>query len=58
MTPHVPHPHVPHPHGPHPDFDHHPWRMLPTALGTIVVLATLLIVLSFALAKWIAGAAY
>jgi hypothetical protein len=50
--------HVPHPHQPHPDFDHHPWRMLPTALGVIVLLAVLLIVISFALSKWLTGVAY
>jgi len=31
---HLPHPHV------HPRFDEHPWRMLPVALGTIVVLTS------------------
>jgi hypothetical protein len=50
--------HVPHPHQPHADFDHHPWRMLPAALGLIVLLAVLLIAISFALSKWLAGAAY
>ena len=50
--------HVPHPHAPHADFDHHPWRMLPTALGVIVLLAALLILVSFALSKWLTGSAY
>jgi hypothetical protein len=44
--------HVPHPH------PHHPWRMLPLALGVIFVLAVLLIVVSFALSKWFTGSAY
>ena len=52
------HPHVPHPHAPHPDFDDHPWRLLPAALVVIVVLAALLIGISFALSKWLAGQAY
>jgi hypothetical protein len=51
-------PHLPHPHAPHADFDHHPWRMLPTALLVIVVLATVLIVVSFAISKAITGHAY
>jgi hypothetical protein len=55
---HVPHPHVPHPHGPHPDFEDHPWRLLPAALLVIVVLAALLIGVSFALSKWLVGQAY
>lgn len=50
--------HVPHPHAQHADFDHHPWRMLPTALGVIVALAALLILVSFALSKWVTGSAY
>jgi hypothetical protein len=52
------HLHVPHPHGPHPDFEDHPWRLLPAALVVIVVLAALLIGVSFALSKWLAGQAY
>ena len=50
--------HVPHPHAPHPDFDHHPWRMLPALLVGIVILAALLIGVSFALTKWLTGSAY
>jgi len=50
--------HVPHPHAPHPDFEEHPWRLLPAALIVIVVLAALLIGVSFALSKWLAGQAY
>jgi hypothetical protein len=50
--------HVPHPHAPHADIDAHPWRALPIALGIIVVLAIVLIVVSFALSKWMTGAAY
>ena len=52
---HRPHLHAPHPHA---DFDEHPWRMLPLSLGLIVFLAVLLIVVSFALSKAIAGHAY
>ena len=44
--------HVPHPHAPHADFEEHPWRLLPVALGVIVLLAVVLIVASFALADW------
>jgi hypothetical protein len=51
-------PHLPHPHAPHADFDHHPWRMLPAALGMIVLLAAVLIVVSFVLSKAITGHAY
>jgi hypothetical protein len=50
--------HVPHPHAPHPDFEAHPWRALPAALVTIVLLAALLIGVSFALSKWLTGIAY
>ena len=50
--------HVPHPHAPHPGYEEHPWRLLPTALVVIVVLAVLLIGASFALSKWLTGAAY
>lgn len=50
--------HVPHPHAPHPDYEAHPWRLLPTALGVIVLLAALLIVVSFAVSKWLTGSAY
>ena len=54
------HPHVPHPHAPHlhADFDEHPWRTLPVALVVIVLFAAVLIVVSFALSKAIAGRAY
>jgi hypothetical protein len=52
--------HLPHPHLPHPDagLDEHPWRMLPMALLVIVILATVLIVVSFAISKAITGHAY
>ena len=50
--------HLPHPHRPHPDFDDHPWRLLPAALVIIVLLAVLLIGLSFALSKIFTGQAY
>jgi hypothetical protein len=50
--------HLPHPHRPHADFDEHPWRLLPVALLTIVVLAVLLIGVSFALSKVFTGHAY
>lgn len=46
------------PHAPHPEFEEHPWRMLPAALILIVVLAALLIGVSFALSKWLTGVAY
>ena len=49
---HLPHPHV------HAGFDEHPWRMVPVTLGTIVVLAALLIAVCFELAKAFAGHAY
>ena len=52
---HLPHAHVPHPHV---DVDEHPWRALPIALIVIVVLATILIVVSFAISKWLTGQAY
>lgn len=54
----LPTPHLPHPHAPHADFDHHPWRMLPTLLFVIFMLATVLIVASFTIAKAITGHAY
>ena len=54
---HMPRLHAPHPHV-HPGLDEHPWRALPIALGVIVVLAVVLIVVSFALSKAIAGQAY
>ena len=59
-THHLPHPHVPHPHVPHPhvELDEHPWRAFPIALGLIVVLAAILIVASFAIAKAVTGQAY
>lgn len=50
--------HVPHPHAPHPDFEEHPWRLLPAALILIVILAAVLIGVSFALSKWLTGTAY
>ena len=55
--PHAPHPHLPHPHV-HPDFDEHPWRMVPVALGTVVLLAAVLIAVCFELAKAFTGHAY
>lgn len=51
------HPHLPHPHV-HPDFDHHPWRMLPVALGTLVALIAVLITVCFEVAKVLTGHAY
>jgi hypothetical protein len=51
------HPHLPHPHV-HPGFDEHPWRMVPVALGTVVLLAAVLIALCFELAKAFTGQAY
>jgi hypothetical protein len=51
------HPHLPHPHV-HPGFEQHPWRMVPFALGTIVVLAAVLIAVRFELAKASTGRAY
>ena len=47
--------HLPHPEA---DFDEHPWRMLPLALLVIVILATVLIGVSFAISKAIIGHAY
>ncbi len=52
LRPHVPHPHV------DPGFEEHPWRVLPVALGTIVLLIVALIVLSFAISKAVTGHAY
>jgi len=49
---------VPHPHAPHPDFEHHPWRMLPALLFVIALLAVILILASFAIAKAFTGHAY
>lgn len=57
MSLHVPHPH-PHAHAPQPDFEHHPWRLLPTLLVTLVLFAALFIGVSFAVAKWLSGNAY
>ena len=54
-APHLPHPHLPHPHV---GADEHPWRMLPLAVGVIVVLAVILIGASFAISKAITGHAY
>jgi hypothetical protein len=51
------HPHLPHPHI-HPGFDEHPWRMVPAALATIVVLAAMLIAVCFEIAKALTGHAY
>ena len=51
------HPHLPHPHV-HPDFDHHPWRMLPVALGAIFVLVAVLTTVCFEIAKALTGHAY
>jgi hypothetical protein len=51
------HPHLPHPHV-HPGFDEHPWRMVPVALGSVAVLATILIFVCFAIAKAVTGQAY
>jgi hypothetical protein len=51
------HPHLPHPHV-HPGFNEHPWRMVPAALGTIVLIAAALIALCFELAKAFTGHAY
>ena len=51
------HPHLPHPHV-HPGFDQHPWRMLPVALGTLVVLVAVLITVCFEVAKALTGHAY
>jgi hypothetical protein len=55
LHPHLPHAHVPHPHV---DLDEHPWRALPLTLGTIFVLAVLLMVACFAIAKALVGHAY
>ena len=49
---------MPHPHRPHPDYAEHPWRLLPTALAVIVLLAVVLTVASFAISKWLTGQAY
>jgi hypothetical protein len=57
LHPHLPHPHLPHPDV-HPDFEHHPWRMLPVALGTLVLLVAVLITVSFVVAKALTGHAY
>ena len=54
---HLPHAHVPHPHVDL-DVDEHPWRALPLALTVIVLLAVILIVVSFALSKAFTGQAY
>ncbi|HEU5476931.1 MAG TPA: hypothetical protein VFU64_03770 [Gaiellaceae bacterium] len=55
--PHHLHPHLPHPDV-HPGFDEHPWRMVPVALGTVVVLVAVLTVICFELAKAFTGHAY
>jgi hypothetical protein len=55
--PHQLHPHLPHPHV-HADFDEHPWRMVPFALGTIVFLVAVLITVCFEVAKAFTGHAY
>jgi hypothetical protein len=54
---HVPHPHVPHPHVDL-DVDAHPWRALPITLTVIVLLAAILMIVSFALSKALTGHAY
>jgi len=54
-THHLPHPHVPHPHV---ELNEHPWRAFPIALALIVVLAVILIIASFAIAKAVTGQAY
>jgi hypothetical protein len=54
---HLPHAHVPHPHVDL-DVDEHPWRALPLALIMIVILAVILIGVSFALSKALTGHAY
>lgn len=51
----LPSPHVPHLRL---EMDEHPWRALPIMLGVIVVLATVLIVASFEIAKAVTGHAY
>lgn len=51
------HPHLPHPHV-HPDFEHHPWRMVPAALGAVFVIAVLLTFVVFEIAKLATGQAY
>jgi hypothetical protein len=55
--PHHLHPHLPHPHV-EPEFDKHPWRMVPVALGMIVLLVATLIAICFELAKAFTGHAY
>jgi hypothetical protein len=52
------HLHLPHAHVPHPHVDEHPWRALPIALTVIVILATILIIGSFAISKALTGHAY
>jgi hypothetical protein len=54
---HVHRPHAPHVHV-HPGFDEHPWRMLPVALSTVMLLTVLLIVACFTIAKAVTGHAY
>ena len=54
---HVHRPHAPHMHV-HPGFDEHPWRMLPVALSTVMLLTVLLIVACFTIAKVVTGHAY
>jgi hypothetical protein len=50
--------HLPHPHLPHPHVDEHPWRALPIGIALIVLLAAILIIASFAIAKAVTGRAY
>lgn len=50
--------HLPHPHVLHVDLDEHPWRAFPITIGLIVLLAVILIVASFAIAKAVTGHAY
>jgi hypothetical protein len=54
---HLPHARVPHPHV-ELAVDEHPWRALPIALTTIVILAVVLIAVCFELSKAFSGQAY
>jgi hypothetical protein len=51
------HPHLPHPHV-HPDFEKHPSRTVPPALGTVALLAAVLITVCFEVAGALTGHAY
>jgi hypothetical protein len=57
-TRHLQHPHVPHPSVPHAHLDERPWRAFPIAMVTIVLFATVFIILCFAIAKAVTGHAY